>query len=134
MNRSIPILASLLLFISFGQEPTKSSAQQPERDHPNNLPRLIEILINKGVMSGNPGITAETDTQLVWSIMTEIILPSPAGWLLEGPTAIDLFFSDKSLIQMGDKRSIRNPFSATLERMQNLPAPNPYTEMGKPNT
>ena len=134
MNRSIPILASLLLLISFGHKPTKSLAQQAELVHPNNPPRLIEILISKGVMSGNPGITAETDTQLAWSIATEITLPSPAGWLLEGLTALDLFFSGESQIRMGDKRIIRNPFSATLERMQNLPAPNPYTEMGKPNT
>lgn len=133
------ILLPLLLFALPPLNPVEISAEETASKEPVPsesawLKHLSDALVNKGVMSGNPGVVSANGNLkiAVGSISEALLIPSEVAWMAQGIPSLAWIFGDGG--DRGDADGDDSRVTAALILMRNLTVWDSYTEMGKPNT
>ncbi|MCH2183148.1 MAG: hypothetical protein MK108_14205 [Mariniblastus sp.] len=85
----VRLILSLLMLVVVATHPLTGCAKSPATDDSHWANRLWEPIVNKGVMSGNPGIVSRTEIGTFLAGRIGLPIPSqPAVWLWEGISAI----------------------------------------------
>jgi hypothetical protein len=131
--RFVFLILSVFALLSF--VPEEMSAQEPSSNGQDWMSTLSDAWLNKGVMSGNPGVVAEAEiAKFLARAGTGMFVPDETAWLIEKISSLTGVLNEEWSFRLDDEKPDGNHFNAVLSLMQNLTVWDSYTEMGKPNT
>ena len=85
----VRLILSLSMLVVVATHPLTGSAESPAADDSTRAQALWEPIVNKGVMSGNPGIASRTEIGIFLAGRIGLPIASqPAVWLWEGISAL----------------------------------------------
>ena len=127
------LILSVFALLSFF--PEEIPAREPSGNGQDWMSTLSDAWLNKGVMSGNPGVVAEAEIAKFLALAGPgMLVLDEAAWLIEKMSIPSGAFNQQWPFWLDDKKPGDNHFNAVLTLMQNLTVWDSYTEMGKPNT
>lgn len=125
----LPVFALLSFF------PEEMSAQESSSNGQDWMSTLSDAWLNKGVMSGNPGVVAEAEIAKFLALAgPRMLVPDETAWLIEKISSLTGALNQEWPFWLDNEKPNDNCFNVVLELMQNLTVWDSYTEMGKPNT
>lgn len=127
------LILSVFALLSFF--PEEIPAREPSSNGQDWMSTLSDAWLNKGVMSGNPGVVAEAEIAKFLALAGPgMLVLDEAAWLIEKMSILSGAFNQEWPFWLDDETPNDNHFNAVLTLMQNLTVWDSYTEMGKPNT